>query len=71
MNDTENHTFRHTALQARIERIATEQRQKLRLAFILLIFRVLIAQRLEPCDAANRLARAGLDVIYIVIVDDA
>jgi hypothetical protein len=49
----------------------TEQREKLRLARIPLIFRILIAQCLKPCDSADRLARAGFDVIYIVVVDDA
>jgi N-dimethylarginine dimethylaminohydrolase len=69
--DVGSYTFRDTALQARIERIATEQRQKLRLACIPLVFRVLITQRLKPRNATNRLARAGFDVIDIVVVYDA
>jgi hypothetical protein len=72
LEDTPIHTFRNTALQTRIKRIATEQRHQLRLARILLIrARVRIAQRLEPRDAADGLPRAGLDVVDVVVVEDA
>ena len=66
-----DHTFSNTALQTRIERIATKQRQKLRLARELLILLILIAQSLKSCDTTHGLARAGLDVIDVVVVDDA
>ena len=66
------HTFRNTALQTRIKRVATEQRHQLRLTRVLLIrTRVRIAQRLEPRDAADGFARAGLDVVDVVVVEDA
>jgi hypothetical protein len=72
LEDTPIHTFRNTALQTRIKRIATEQRHQLRLARILLIrARIRIAQCLEPCNAADGFARAGLDVVDVVVVKNA
>jgi hypothetical protein len=64
-------TLRDTTLQTRIERIPTEQRQQLRLARKLLISSVIIAQSLEPGNTTHRLGRARLDMVDIVIVEDA
>jgi hypothetical protein len=71
MKNIKDLTFRNTALQARIERIATEQRQELRLARVPLVFRVLVTQCLKPCNTADRFARAGFDMIDVVVVYDA
>ena len=66
-----SHTFRNTTLQTRIERIAAEQRQKPRMPGIPLISRIFIAKSLEPRNAADGFPRAGLDMVDIVVVQNA
>jgi len=68
-------TFRNPTLQTRIKRIATKQRHQLRLTLILPTLstsaRVRITQRLKPRHATYGFARAGLDVVDVVVVQDA
>ena len=52
-------TFRHAALEARIECIAGEEGEQVRLVLEGRIGTVVIAQRLEASDAADRFARTG------------
>ena len=64
-------TFGHTALQTRIEGIATEQGEELRLICITLVFAVVIAQGLKSSDATHRLSRTWFHVIDIIVVYEA
>ena len=64
-------TFRNTTFQTRIKRIPTKQRQQLRLAVEAPIPSIVVAQSLELRDTAYGLSRAGLDVIDVVVVEDA
>jgi len=64
-------TFRHAALETGIEGIATEECHQLRLVSKALIVCIVVAYRLEPRNAAHRLSGARLDVVDIVVVQNA
>lgn len=64
-------TFRHTALQAGVECIATEESETLRLPRETRIVLVEIAQRLEAGDATDRVTRAGFDVVDVVVMHES
>ena len=61
-------TFRDTTLQTRVESISAEQRYDCRQVFEAWVTLVVLAKCLESRNAADWITRAGLDVIYVVIM---
>lgn len=60
----------NAAFETGIKRIATEQRHTLWEAFEPLILLIVLAKSLETGDATDGVARAGFDVVHIVVVDE-
>lgn len=63
-------TFGHTALQAWVECVTAKEGDKIRLVTEACIVPVVVTQCLKPSDSANGIARAALDVIDIVKMQD-
>ena len=69
--EEEAYTLSHTALQARVKGIAGEESQQLRLALEPLAPAILLAQRHESRQSTNRLRARLVDVVDVVVVQDA
>jgi len=64
-------TFGYTALQAGVERVARKEREQLWLVFEPLIIAVIIAESLKSCKSSDRFSRGSVDVIHVVVVEEA
>lgn len=64
----DKHTLRNTTLQARVERIAREERDQPRWGIEGRITAIIVTQCLEACNSSDGLLRTRFYVIHIIVM---
>lgn len=64
-------TLRNTAFQTRVERVAREEGDELRLAGKLTAVSVLLAHGHESWESSDWLGAGGINMVHIVVVHDS
>jgi hypothetical protein len=64
-------SFCDATLQAWIERVPREEGQEFRLSLESFSIAIMLDERLEPRDASHRLSTRGINVVDVVVVQEA